>query len=346
MKDKIAVEEHFALAETLGYARRHPGTGYWSEVKACLLEFRDRRLAAMDRAGIELAILSLNAPAVQQVTAVHEAIALARRANDVLAEQIAQRPDRFAGLAALPMQDPQAAAAELLRCVRDLNFKGALVNGYSDSTEGAVYYDGPDFLPFWAELERLRLPLYLHPRDGVTGRNVPYEGHQGFVGSPWSFGEEAALHALRLIGSGLFDRHPNVQIVLGHLGERIPFDLWRLDNRLSKVPDRATQFSVGHYFRSNFHITTSGQFCTPTLIHSLLTVGVDRVLFAVDYPFEDTEQAAMWFDHAGLSELDRIRIGRRNAMALFQLSDETVARTGRTAMMHQVVGEANGAGAP
>jgi predicted TIM-barrel fold metal-dependent hydrolase len=319
MHGKIAVEEHFALAETAGYAARHGGSGYWSELGNLLLEFHDRRLAAMDRSGIEMAVLSLNAPAVQQTMAVGFAIDLARRTNDFLAEQVARRPDRFAGLAALPLQDPDAAALELQRCVRDLGFKGTLVNGYSQTPNAMLYYDLPQYRSFWAEVERLDVPFYLHPRDGMVGRNQPYEGHAWLVGSPWSFGEETALHALRLMGCGLFDQHPKLQIVLGHLGERIPYDLWRLDHRLSKIPDRPAEREMAHYFRSSFHVTTSGNFSTPTLIQAISTVGVDRVLFAVDYPFEENEQASDWLDGAGLSELDQLKIGRLNALSLFKL---------------------------
>ena len=232
-----------------------------------------------------------------------------------MAEAIAKRPDRFAGFAALPMQDPQAAAAELKRCVRDLKFKGALVNGFSQvgSADTAVYYDLPQYRPFWAEVERLGVPFYLHPRDQLPSRRQAYEGHPWLIGSPWGFADETAIHALRLMGCGLFDEFPKLQIVLGHLGERIPYDLWRLDHRLNKVPNRPAKRTMGDYFRNNFHITTSGHFCTPSLIHAILTIGADRVLFAVDYPFEDHMQGCAWFDAAEIAETDRVKIGRTNA---------------------------------
>ena len=318
MLRKIAVEEHFALPGSLGAATRH-ASPYWAELGGKLTDFDERRLAAMDRAGIELAVLSLNAPGVQHLLRAEEAVDLARRANDRLAEEIAKRPTRFAGLAALPMQDSEAAARELDRCVRDLGLKGALVNGYTQAEGGALYYDLPQYLPFWAEVARLGVPFYLHPRDALPARDAAYEGHRWLIGSPWSFAEETALHALRLMGSGLFDRHPSLQIVLGHLGERIPYDLWRLDHRLAHIPGLPFKRTMTEYFRSNFHIATSGHFSTPSLMQAILTVGADRILFAVDYPFEQNEQAAAWFDHAGLSEPDRVNIGRRNAVALFKL---------------------------
>ena len=320
MQGKIAVEEHFRIPETAGSEARYPGD-YWSGLSAKLLDVHGARLAEMDKAGIEMAVLSLNSNAIQGIFDAAKAVEMARKANDALADAVAKRPDRFAGLAALPMQDPQAAAAELARCVRDLSFKGALVNGFSQvgAADTAVYYDVPQYRPFWAEVERLGVPFYLHPRDQLPSRRHAYEGHPWLIGSPWGFAEETAIHALRLMGSGLFDEYPKLQIVIGHLGERIPFDLWRLDHRLTKVPNRPAKRTMGEYFRNNFYVTTSGNFCTQSLIHTILTIGADRVLFAVDYPFEDHAQAVSWFDGVEIAESDRIKIGRSNAMMLFDL---------------------------
>jgi len=321
MQGKIAVEEHFAIGATAAKSVRFPQDPYWSGIEGKLIDLFDRRLAEMDAAGIGCAVLSLNANGIQEIPDAAEAAGLAREANDALAAAVAKRPDRFAALAALSMQDPQAAAAELQRCVRDLKFKGALVNGFSQVgvTDSAVYYDLPQYRPFWAEVERLGVPFYLHPRYSLPSRRQRYEGHPWLIGSPWDFAEETAIHSLRLMGCGLFDAYPNLQIVIGHLGERIPFDLWRLDHRLSKLPGRPAKRTMAEYFRNNFHITTSGNFCTQSLIHAILTVGADRVLFAVDYPFEDHAQAASWFDAVEIAEQDRIKIGRDNAKALFGL---------------------------
>jgi len=321
MQGKVAVEEHFRIPETKGSEARYPGA-YWEGLSSKLLDVHDARLAEMDKTGIEFEVISLNSSAVQGVPDPAQAIALARRANEALAAAVAKRPDRFAGLAALPMQDPAAAATELQRCVRELKFKGALVNGFSQvgSPDTAVYYDLPQYRPFWAEVERLGVPFYLHPRDQLPSRRQAYDGHPWLVGSPWGFADETALHALRLMGSGLFDEFPTLQIVLGHLGERIPYDLWRLDRRLSKVPNRPAKRPMGEYFRNNFHISTSGHFCTPSLINAILTVGAGRVLFAVDYPFEDHMEGCAWFDSLEIAETDRIKIGRTNALALFGLS--------------------------
>jgi gamma-resorcylate decarboxylase len=321
MQGKIAVEEHFAIPETTSRSLRYQ-TDYWTGLQPRLLDLHDRRLAEMDRTGIELEIISLNSNGVQSVLDPGEAAALARKANDALAETIARRPDRFAGFAALPMQDPQAAAVELERCVRDLKFKGALVNSFTQlgAADTAIYYDLPQYRPFWAVAERLGVPFYLHPRDPLPSRRQAYEGHPWLIASPWGFAEETAMHALRLMGCGLFDEYPKLKIVIGHLGERIPYDLWRLDHRLAKVPGRPAKRTMGEYFRENFYVTTSGNFCTQSLIHAIFTLGADRVLFAVDYPFEDHAQAAAWFDAADIAETDRDKIGRGNAVTLFGLS--------------------------
>jgi len=272
----------------------------------------------MDRHGIALSILSLNSPAIQAIPDPRAAAETARRANDALADAIARRPDRFAGFAALPMQDPEAAALELTRSVRDLGFKGALVNGFSERGGAVLYYDDAIYLPFWSVAEQLGVPFYLHPRDPLPSREPIYEGHPWLRGSAWAFGAETAVHALRLMASGLFDRHPRLTIVLGHLGEGLPYSAWRIDHRLSKsprgIPARQT---ITTYLRSNVYLTTSGNFRTPTLLDAIAEVGVDRIMFSVDYPFEDTSDAAAWFDTAEISEDDRRKIGRENAAALF-----------------------------
>ncbi len=320
MQGKVAVEEHFRIEETKGSEARYPGP-YWSALSGKLLDVFGARLTEMDANGIEMAVLSLNSNAVQGIFDVAKAVEIARKANDALAEIVAKRPDRFAALGALPMQDPGAASAELKRCVRDLKFKGVLVNGFSQvgAADTAVYYDLPQYRPFWAELERLGVPFYLHPRDPLPSRRQAYEGHPYLVGSPWGFAEETAIHALKLMGSGLFDEFPALTIVLGHLGERIPYDLWRLDHRLNKVPGRPSKRKMSDYFRENFYVTTSGNFCTQSLVHAISTLGADRLLFAVDYPFEDHTQGATWFDSADIAEIDRRKIGRDNAIALFDL---------------------------
>jgi 2,3-dihydroxybenzoate decarboxylase len=323
MQGKIALEEHVAIGPTLNDSKVF-GAHVWPDLSHRLIDVQDTRLREMDRHGVEMMILSLNAPAVQAIHDVPTAIAVARQANDVLAEHVRKRPTRFAAFAALPMQAPDAAIAELTRCIRELGFVGALVNGFSNigAPDNVTYYDLPQYRPFWRALEKLDVPFYLHPRNPIPGWNKQYEGHSWLLGPNWAFSAETAVHALRLIGSGLFDDHPNLKIVLGHLGEGIPVQLWRIDGRNGwmKEPHRyAAKNGVGHYFRKHFHLTTSGNFHTPSLVNAITEMGADRLMFSVDWPFEDVGEGCAWFDTAAIGEAERARIGRENAVKLFKL---------------------------
>lgn len=327
MQGKIALEEHFAIPETLQDSAGFLADSSWEELKHRLLDIQDTRLRQMDAHGIETMILSLNAPAVQAITDRRKAIDIARRANDVLAEECGKRPGRFRAFAALPLQDPEAAAAELQRCVSDLGFVGALINGFSqDAAQGGgetlLYYDLPQYRPFWAEVAKLDVPFYLHPRNPLPRDARIYDGHPWLLGPTWAFAQETAVHALRLMASGLFDEHPSLQIVLGHMGEGIPYMLWRLDNRNGWVktpPKYPAKRRFADYFTQNFHITTSGNFRTQTLIDSMLELGADRIMFSTDWPFENVDHASDWFDATPISEADRLKIGRTNAQKLFRL---------------------------
>jgi predicted TIM-barrel fold metal-dependent hydrolase len=321
---KIALEEHFAIDETLMDSAGFVPEDHWPELRSRLLDVQDRRLRLMDRHGIERMILSLNAPAVQAIPEARRAHDIARRANDALAEEIARRPDRFSGFAALPMQDPERAIGELERAIRELGFKGALVNGFSQAGEPdrAVYYDLAQYWPFWQAVERLDVPFYLHPRNPLPGHAQIYEGHAWLLGPTWAFGQETAVHALRLIGCGLFDAYPRLTIILGHLGEGLPYSLWRIDNRNAWVkapPRHKAKKRIADYFHANFYLTTSGNFRTQTLIDAMLEIGADHILFSTDWPFENIDHAADWFDAASISENDRLKIGRLNALSLFKL---------------------------
>jgi predicted TIM-barrel fold metal-dependent hydrolase len=323
MKNKIALEEHFAVAPTLGDSKVF-GAHVWKDLEHRLLDIQDTRLAEMDKHGVEMMILSLNAPAVQAIHDVPTAIAVARQANDTLAAEVAKCPARFAAFAALPMQDPDAAVLELTRCVRELGMVGALVNGFSNigSPDNVTYYDLPQYRPFWSALEAFDVPFYLHPRNPLPDWTKFYDGHAWMLGPNWAFSAETAVHALRLIGSGLFDQRPRLKIVLGHLGEGIPVQLWRIDNRNGwmKAPHHyAAKKGVADYFRKHFHLTTSGNFHTPSLVNAMTEMGADRVMFSVDWPFEDVGESARWFDQAGISAIDRRKVGRDNAIKLFKL---------------------------
>ena len=324
MDGKIVLEEHFALEETVGESLAFMDKSVWDELGHRLIDIHDTRLRQMDEHGIALMMLSLNAPAVQAVPNPAQAAGLARRANDFLAEQVARRPDRFQALAALPMQDPEMAARELERCVKELGFKGALVNGFSEveGVDGPVYYDLPQYRPFWAAVAALDVPFYLHPRNPLPADTRIYEGHPWLMGPTWAFGQETAVHALRLMASGLFDQHPNLSIILGHLAEGLPYSMWRIDNRnawMEVKPRYPAKKRFVDYFAANFYVTTSGNFRTQTLVDAMLEMSADRIMFSVDWPFENIDHGVNWFDTASISEADRLKIGRLNAQRLFKL---------------------------
>lgn len=324
MLGKISVEEHFVIPETVDASKGPLPADSWDELRARLIDIHDRRVRLMDEHGIEMMLLSLNSPAVQAIPDVKRAVDIARISNDYLAAEIAKRPDRFAGLAAVPLQDPEAAAKELTRCVKELGFKGVLTNGFSQAGDSnlPLYYDLPRYLPFWEVVEQLDVPFYLHPRRALPQDSRIYEGHRWMTGAAWGFAHETAVHALRLMASGLFDKHPRLTILLGHLGEGLPAGIWRVDNCNAwaiKKHDYPAKKKLAEYFLANFYITTSGNFRTQTLIGAMLEVGADRIMFATDWPFENIDHAAVWFDAAPISEPDRLKIGRNNALKAFKL---------------------------
>ena len=324
MQGKIGLEEHFALEDTLGDSQPFVPADCWEELRARLLDFQVKRIAEMDRHGIEMMVLSLNAPAVQAIHDRAKAIEMAQRANDLMANEIAKRPDRFQGLAALALQDPDASCREFDRCVKDLGFRGALANGFSqiDDPETCVYLDDPRYKAFWALVAQHDVPFYLHPRNPIASWAQIYKGHEWLLGPTWAFGQETAVHALRLMGSGLFDTHPNLKMIIGHMGEGLPFSLWRIDNRNAWVKAKhknAAKESIRHYFERNFWITVSGNFHTPSLVSAMMEMGSDKIMFSTDWPFENVDHASNWFDSADISDNDKRKIGRDNAVSLFKL---------------------------
>jgi 2,3-dihydroxybenzoate decarboxylase len=324
MKRKIAFEEHFALEETLEQTRTFAGDStMWDDFTRQILDLDDERLEQMDKTGIEFAILSLNAPGVQRILDNNEAMNVAKKANERMAEAVAKHPDRYAAFAALPMHDPDAAAEELTRCVRNLGFKGCMVNGFQqvDDPDNVKYYDLPEYRSFWATVADLDVPFYLHPRMQIPSRAQNYEGHPWLMSAPWGFAIETSIHSLRLCGSGLFDDYPNLRICIGHLGENIPFGLWRIDARMrfSRRGYRGKR-PLGDYFRDHFHITTSGNFNDAAFRCTLDVIDNDKIYFSADYPFERMEDAADWYDTTDvISDAQKQKIGRTNAIRLFKL---------------------------
>jgi len=326
---KIAIEEHFGIPETVEKESNYlPGDG-WQELKQSLLDLEGKLLPLMDQHGIEKSVMSLTSGGIQTVLRKQEAIETARRANDYIANLVAKRPDRLQSFAALPMQDPEAAAEELTRAVRQLGLVGGLVNGFTqlETADNLLYYDMPQFWPFWEVVEKLDVPVYIHPRYIPRERVSDIQGHPWFSGSAWMFGVNTATHALRLMASGVFDKYPKLTVILGHLGETIPNTIWRVDHRVKMMPRGITiKKTFSEYLRNNFYVTTSGNFCTTTLLNVLMTMGADRVLFAVDYPYEIIAEAAEWFDRVdAISESDWEKIARTNAERLLKLGKSKAA---------------------
>ena len=317
MDGKIAIEEHF-VTPALEDLVLNPG---WAEdaFRRTLdrLEDADEHLAIMDRHGIAMSVLSLASDGIQGIDDPALAVRRAREANDALAARVALHPARFAGFAAVALQDVAAAASEAERAVRELGFHGVLVNGYSN---GAPYYDDERYLPFWEAMEALGVPFYLHPRNPLESQREIYAGRPELLGPTWAFGVETATHALRLIVSGLFDRFPALTVVLGHLGEGLPFQTYRLEQRLKRRADVTLERLPTVVLRENFYVTISGNYHTPSLVGVLSEMGPDRVMFAVDHPFEDVADGADWFDALDLDPAVREQIASRNAARLLQLA--------------------------
>ena len=320
---KIALEEHVVLPPL-----SVPGSAgtpifradYVADIGQRLSDI-SQRLDDMDRYGIRTMVLSHTQPGVQGVSDRDEAIATAQRLNDQLADLVAQWPERFAAFAALPLQDPAAAADELERAMTQLGFKGALINGFSnlDDTDTVQYLDEPPIWEFWERAAALGAPVYLHPRDPLVSQRRIYKGYPALVGSPFGFGIETATHCLRLMLSGLFDRFPGLRIIVGHLGEGLPFLLPRVDHRLRHAHPESHgkhQRPLMDYLRENIFLTTSGTWRTPALLNTLMEVGADRLLFSIDYPFENMQEQSDWFETLPISDGDKYKIARDNACAL------------------------------
>lgn len=327
MKGKIAFEEHMAIPETLEETKAFAGdSGKWDDFTRQILDMDDERLEIMDKTGIEFAILSNNAPGVQGILDTNEGVEVAKKANDAMAEAVARHPDRYAAFAALPMHNPDVASEELTRCVKELGFKGAMVNGFQqkDVPDSAIYFDIPEYRSFWGTVSELDVPFYLHPRMQLDSRAPIYEGHPWLKSAPWGFAVETSIHSLRMCGSGMFDDYPNLKIIIGHLGEHIPYDLWRIDARM-RFSRRAYRGNrpLGEYFLENFYITTSGNFQDPAFRCCIDVVGLDRMFFCADYPFEKMEDAADWFDATEtITAEEKLAVGRTNAIKLFDLDLE------------------------
>jgi 2,3-dihydroxybenzoate decarboxylase len=313
---KIALEEHFLSPGFEDYWLPTMGNVDQKAVSALLArlkDFGDMRLKAMDSAGIARAVLSISGPGVQIERDAATARRRAAEANDFLAGEVAKRPDRFAGFGHLPMQDARAAADELERSVRDLKFCGAMINGHTNGE----YLDHPSLFPFWERAEALGATIYIHPTDPVSP-SPALAGVEGLRRATWEWGFETGSHALRLVFSGLFDRFPRAKVALGHLGETLPYLLWRFDSR-AKLYGVKLSKKPSDYIKQNFVVTTSGMSSAEPLNCALAALGNDRVMFAADYPFEQAEEAGAFLNETPLAEPVRDGIAFRNAVREFKL---------------------------
>jgi predicted TIM-barrel fold metal-dependent hydrolase len=302
---------------------------YGSAVKARLDDLHDGRIEEMDAAGIDVAILSNTIGGVEGIPDPALAASTAQRVNDFLAEEVAASGGRFAAFATVALQDVGAAVSELTRAVTELGLSGVMVNGYSDLGTDKLYLDEDQFDPFWAALEELQVPLYLHPRlPAKVVQDAMYRGHPELVGATWGFAPETATHVLRIVYAGVFDRHPRANLILGHLGETLPFFNWRIQRAFEYNPySRRIGKRLQDYLSDNIWVTTSGHFSDQALITALLTVGADHIMFATDYPYDMATDAARWIEAAPISENDRRKICYGNAATLFGLPSVN-SRTG------------------
>ena len=320
----IALEEHFASPGFLDgpgrvlKAQALKFGGLAAKLFEQLCDLGDQRIAEMDAAHIDMQILSLTSPGAEQVESA-EVTAFARETNDYLADAVRSHPTRFSAFATLPTANPNAAAAELERTVHDYGFKGALINGHIQGR----YLDDKFFWPIFECAEALNVPIYLHPTqppkaviEASYGGFTPIVTDM-FAGAGWGWHIETALHVIRIILGGTFDRHPGLQLVVGHMGETLPFMLQRLD----VMPMAMTKLSrpISSYLRENIHYTFGGFNYTSTFLDLMLEVGVDRIMFSADYPYASVTQARAFLDQLPVSSADRERIAHSNAERLFGL---------------------------
>jgi predicted TIM-barrel fold metal-dependent hydrolase len=326
----VALEEHFTVPSIVSRIdpeaikrRGFPGPDFpWAQTikRNELADLGDTRIADMDGSGITVQVLSVAGPGADLVPGA-PGIALAKAYNDALAEACARHPDRYRGFAHLPMLAPAAAADELEHTVKDLGFHGVLVNGPTDG----LFLDDPSFDPILARAAALDVPIYIHP--GIPSEAVRSAYYDRLPGnfsftlalSAWGWHAETAIHVLRLVLSGALDRHRGLKIVIGHMGEALPFMLDRIDETTSGRATIPLQRSVRQTLTDQVWITTSGFFTMVPFVAALMTFGVDRIMFSVDYPFASNVRARAFLDALPVSPADREKIAHGNADRLLRL---------------------------
>jgi uncharacterized protein len=319
----ITLEEHISTAAFLHAVDAHSPRAiatneFMKKVRAQLLDLDAGRIAEMDAARIDMQVLSLAAGDMDKLDSA-TATALARDINDLLAAAVRAHPTRFAAFATLNLQDPATAARELERCIHDLHCVGVMVNG----TTRGLFLDHPRFAPFWEAAQSLDAPVYLHPAPPPAPvMEAYYSGLPGDLGfllstAGWGWHVETGMHVLRLIGSGLLERYPRLQLIIGHMGEDLPYSLARADAVLSRGHKLARGYA--ETFLAHFHITNSGYFTLPPLLCALQVMGADRILFSIDYPFSSAETGRRFLDSIPLSPADLHKIAHANAERLLKI---------------------------
>ncbi len=280
-----------------------------------LLDLNEIRLADMDTNSVDMHVLSLAMPGIQ-IFERSRAAQLASLSNDRLAEAIRRNPKRFAGLASFAPQDPVAAAKEMQRAINELKLNGFIVNSHTENS----YLDEPQFWPILEAAEALGAPLYIHPRAPSDGMAAPFRDYR-LEGAVWGYGLETSTHILRLIFSGVLDKFPKLQIIIGHMGEALPFWLWRLDfmGAPGARAGRKNALKPSEYFQRNITITTSGVEDPLALRFCIDKIGIDRIMWAIDYPFQPTAPAVSFIESAQLSETERAKIAHGNAERIFKI---------------------------
>ena len=314
----IAIEEHYLDEDVDAKVNKQAGGG--EDTRRRLLDLGELRLQEMDEAGIDIQVLSHCPPGAQAFDK-DEAQERAQGVNNRLFEAVQARPDRFAAFGSLPTRNPDACPDELERCVKELGFKGAMIHGLTDGK----FHDLPEFWPIFAKAEELDVPIYIHPGrphpDVINAYYKEYaEKYRSILSAGWGFTVETATAGLRLVLSGVLDKHPDVKIILGHMGEGLPFLLWRINhsfNKLSRPEGEDVQFR--DLFCRHFYITTSGNFSNPALLCSVMEMGVDRILFSVDWPYVENAPGTDWMEGIPLSAEDKAKIYNGNAKKLLRM---------------------------
>jgi len=321
----IAIEEHFitpmyrekvAANEFRNFYLASRGEQLGHDIVEENLDLGKKRLAHMDAAGVDVQVLSFGSPGPQAFGA-DVAIPMARQANELLFETTKTYPGRFAGFAALPTADPQAAAEELERCVTQLGFKGAMIHGHQQGS----FLDERKYWPIFERAQALDVPIYLHPAlPHPLAVKAYFEGYEELARAGWGFAVDTSCHFLRLVFSGLFDAYPRLKIILGHLGEGLPFAMHRLDDHTHRAAARrGLKKRPIEYLRDNLLVTTSGNWYEPAFLCTLLALGADSILFAVDWPYEANKTAVDFLKRISVSDLDRAKIAHLNAERVLKL---------------------------